>query len=75
MNGLALFDHPENIEHPGLFGEIAVPQQMSTPSTIHRMITSVSDSVPTFPKDITPEAEVESHYQCYANPPKVEICT
>ena len=29
MSGIALFDHPENAEHPGFFGEIAVPEQMS----------------------------------------------
>ena len=29
VNGIALFDHPETAEHPGFFGEIAVPEQIS----------------------------------------------
>ncbi len=73
VNGLALFDHPENIEHPGLFGEIAVQQQMSI--LHHPPHDNVRLQFRAYVHEgITPEAEVESHYQCYANPPKVEIC-
>ena len=76
VNGIALFDHPENAEHPGLFGEIAVPQQMSIlhhppdelPADRFRLEFRVHVH-----EGITPEAAVESHYQCYANPVKVEI--
>ena len=76
VNGIALFDHPENAEHPGLFGEIAVPQQMSIlhhspdelPADRFRLEFRVHVH-----EGITPEAAVELHYQCYANPVKVEI--
>ena len=65
--------YPENIEHPGLFGEIAVQQQMSI--LHHPPYDNVRLQFRAYVHEgITPEAEVESHYQCYANPPKVEIC-
>jgi hypothetical protein len=76
VNGIALFDHPQNSEHPGLFGEIAVQQQMSIlhhpPDELEgdhfqlRFGAYVHDG-------ITPEADVENRYQCYAQPVKAEI--
>jgi len=76
VNGIALFDHPENAEHPGLFGEIAVPQQMSI--LHHPPDELLTDRFRLrfrvyVHEGITPEAQVESHYRCYADPVKVEI--
>jgi hypothetical protein len=76
VNGLALFDHPENAEHPGIFGEIAVQQQMSI---LHHPPDELSGDRFQLQfrayvhEGITPEADVESHYQCYSNPVKVEV--
>lgn len=76
VNGIALFDHPENAEHPGLFGEIAVPQQMSI---LHHPPDELPDNRFRLRfrvyvhEGITPEAQVESHYRCYADPVKVNI--
>ncbi|MCH8290469.1 PmoA family protein [Candidatus Poribacteria bacterium] len=76
VNGLAMFDHPQNVEHPGFFGEIAVPQQMSI---LHHPPNELSDDRFRLQfrvyvhEGITPEADVEPHYQCYANPVKVEV--
>ena len=76
VNGLAMFDHPQNVEHPGFFGEIAVPQQMSI---LHHPPNELSGDRFRLQfrvyvhEGITPEAGVESHYQCYANPVKAEV--
>jgi hypothetical protein len=74
VNGIALFDHPDNAEHPGLFGDLAVPQQMS-------ILHHPPDELPGdrfrlqfcayVHEGITPEANVEGHYRCYAEPVKV----
>jgi len=67
VNGIALFDHPESAAHPGLFGEIAVPQQMSI---LHHPPDELPDDRFRLRfrvyvhEGITPEAEVEFHYQC-----------
>ena len=46
-SGIALFDHPENAEHPGFFGEIAVQEQMSI---LHHPPDELEDDL--FPSEI-----------------------
>ena len=76
INGLALFDHPSNPEHPGFWGEIAVPQQMSI---LHHPPYELENE--TFQlrfgayvhQGTTQEADVKDYYQRYINPVEVEI--
>ena len=74
--GIALFDHPENAEHPGFFGEIAVPEQMSI---LHHPPDELEDDRFCLQfgvyvhEGITPAADVERHYQCYINPVQAEV--
>ena len=76
VNGLALFDHPSNPEHPGFFGEIAVPQQMSI---LHHPPNELEGE--TFQlqfcayvhQGTAPEANIENYYQRYINPIEIEI--
>ncbi len=76
VNGLALFDHPSNPEHPGFFGEIAVPQQMSI---LHHPPNELESETLRLQfcayvhEGTAPEAEVENYYQRYINPVGIEI--
>ena len=78
INGMALFDHPENSEHPGFFGEIAVPEQMSIlhhpPDELENDRFRLQFGIYVH-GGVTQQADVESHYRCYANPVKAEIIT
>ena len=78
INGMALFDHPQNAEHPGFFGEIAVLEQMSIlhhpPDELENDRFRLRFGVYVH-EGITLQAHVESHYQCYANPVKAEVVT
>ena len=76
INGMAFFDHPQNAEHPGFFGEIAVPEQMSIlhhpPDELENDCFRLRFGVYVH-EGVTQEADVESHYQCYVNPVRAEI--
>ena len=76
VNGLALFDHPSNPEHPGFFGEIAVPEQMSIlhhpPNELENEIFCLQFCAYVH-EGTTHEAKVENYYQCYINPIEIEI--
>ena len=78
VNGMAMFDHPQNAEHPGFFGEIAVPEQMSI---LHHPSDELENDRFRLQfgiyvhEGVTQQADVESHYRCYANPVKAEVVT
>jgi len=75
-SGIALFDHPENAEHPGFFGEIAVQEQMSI---LHHPPDELEDDRFRLRfgiyvhAGVTPEADVERYYQCYVNPVQASV--
>ncbi len=74
--GIALFDHTENAEHPGFFGEIAVQEQMSIlhhpPDELENDRFRLRFGVYVH-EGIAPEADIERHYQCYVNPAQAEV--
>ncbi len=76
INGMAFFDHLQNAEHPGFFGEIAVPEQMSIlhhpPDELENDRFRLQFGVYVH-AGITPQADVERHYACYVNPVRTEI--
>lgn len=74
INGICIFDHPQNPEHPGVWGEVAVPSQM----------TLVHHPPDKLPKDRfhlkfrvcihdgnTGDAQIEARYQSFVSPVKV----
>lgn len=76
INGIGLFDHPQNPEHPGLWGRIAVSPQMTL---VHHPPDEVDGdrlciNYRIYIHDgITPDADVEARYQSYISPVGVEI--
>ena len=76
VNGLALFDHPSNPEHPGFFGEIAVPEQMSIlhppPNELDSETLRLQFCAYVH-EGTAPEAKVGNYYQRYINPVEIEI--
>jgi Methane oxygenase PmoA len=73
INGICIFDHPQNSEHPGMWGEVAVPSQM----------TLVHHPPDNLPKDRfhlqfrvcihdgnTSDAQMGTRYQSYVSPVK-----
>ena len=76
INGITFFDHPQNPEHPGFWGEIAVPSQMSL---LHHPPDEPSDGLlhlrfRVYVHDgITADAQIEKRYQSYASPVSVEL--
>ena len=74
INGICIFDHPQNPEHPGVWGEVAVPSQM----------TLVHHSPDQLPQDRlhlrfrvcihdgnTGDAQIETRYQSHVSPVQV----
>jgi len=76
VNGISFFDHPNNSEYPGFWGEIAVPSQMTL---LHHPPDELADdrfrlNFRVYVHDGGPgEAKVEERYQNYVNPISVEI--
>ncbi len=76
VNGITFFDHPQNPEHPGFWGEIAVPSQMSL---LHHPPDELPDNrlhlrFRVYVHDgITADAQIEERYQSYVSPVSVEL--
>lgn len=77
INGITLFDHPGNPEFPGLWGEIAVPSQITL---LHHPPDELPDDRFNLNFRIyihdghTADAPIEKCYQSYVSPINVEIC-
>jgi len=76
INGISIFDHPSNPEHPGLWGEIAVPSQITL---LHHPPDELSDDrfylnfrIYVHDGD-TADTQMETRYQSYISPVDVEI--
>ena len=75
VNGITFFDHPQNPEHPGFWGEIAVPSQMSL---LHHPPDELPDGrlhlrFRVYVHDgLTGDAQIGERYQSYASPVTVE---
>ncbi|MFC1713774.1 DUF6807 family protein [Candidatus Poribacteria bacterium] len=75
VNGITFFDHPQNPEHPGFWGEIAVPSQMSL---LHHPPDELPDGrmnlrFRVYVHDgLTADAQIEERYKSYASPVTVE---
>ena len=71
INGITFFDHPQNPEYPGLWGEIAVPSQMSL---LHHPPDELLDNqfslkFRVYVHDgLTADARIETRYQGYVSP-------
>jgi hypothetical protein len=77
INGITLFDHPSNPEFPGLWGEIAVPSQITL---LHHPPDELPDdrfnlNFRVYVHDgETTDTPIEKCYQSYISPINVEIC-
>ncbi len=77
FNGICLFDHPQNPEYPGLWGEVAVAPQMT-------VVHHYPDKLPQDRFHLkfrvcihdgnAKEAQIGARYQSYASPLKVTSC-
>jgi hypothetical protein len=76
VNGICIFDHPNNPEYPGFWGEIAVPSQMTL---LHHPPKELSEErlhlkFRIYIHDgMTADAQVETRYQSYISPAEVEL--
>ena len=76
VNGICFFDHPQNPEYPGFWGEIAVPSQMTL---LHHPPDELSEDrfrlrFRVYIHDgSTADANMEMRYQSYVSPVKVDI--
>ncbi|MFQ6041383.1 MAG: DUF6807 family protein [Candidatus Poribacteria bacterium] len=76
VNGITFFDHPQNPEYPGFWGEIAVPSQMTL---LHHPPDELPDNQFKLKfrvyihDDSTAEAQIETRYQSYISPMKVKL--
>jgi len=76
INGICTFDHPQNPEYPGFWGEIAVPSQMT-------LLHHPPDEIPGDRFQLkfrvyihdgsTADAQMETRYQSYVSPIHVEL--
>ena len=76
VNGIAFFDHPQNPEYPGFWGEIAVPSQMT-------LLHHPPDELPEERFQLkfrvyvhdgkTADAQIEKRHQSYIAPVNVEL--
>jgi len=76
VNGIAFFDHPQNPEYPGFWGEIAVSSQMT-------LLHHPPDELPDdrfhlkfrvyVHKGSTANTEIETHHQNYISPASIEL--
>lgn len=75
-SGISFFDHPQNSEYPGFWGEIAVPSQMTL---LHHPPDELPDNRFSLKfriyihEGITEDAQVENRYQSYISPVNVEL--
>ena len=76
INGISIFDHPGNQEYPGLWGEIAVPSQITLlhhpPDELAGDRFCLNFRVYIHDGE-TGDADVENRYQSYVSPVSVEI--
>ncbi len=76
VNGISFFDHPQNPEYPGFWGEIAVPSQMTL---LHHPPDELSNNRFYLKFRIyihegsTADAQIETRYQNYISPVNVEL--
>jgi hypothetical protein len=77
INGISIFDHPGNQEYPGLWGEIAVPSQITLlhhpPDELAGDRFCLNFRVYIHDGE-TGDADIENRYQSYVSPVNVEIC-
>ena len=77
INGISIFDHPGNQEYPGLWGEIAVPSQITLlhhpPDELAGDRFCLNFRVYIHDGE-TGDADMENRYQSYVLPVNVEIC-
>ena len=77
INGISIFDHPGNQEYPGLWGEIAVPSQITLlhhpPDELAGDRFCLNFRVYIHDGE-TADADIENRYQSYVSPIDVEIC-
>jgi len=76
INGISIFDHPNNAEYPGLWGEIAVPSQITLlhhpPDELAHNRFHLNFRIFIHDRDAV-NTEIESRYQSYVSPIKPEI--
>jgi hypothetical protein len=76
VNGICIFDHPENPEYPGLWGEIAVPSQITLlhhpPDELEGDLFRLKFRIYVHTEGPT-DADAEARYQSYASPVEVEL--
>jgi len=76
VNGIAFFDHPQNPEYPGFWGEIAVPSQMTLlhhpPDELPENRFSLKFRIYVHDGS-TSDAQIETHYQNYISPVNVAL--
>ncbi|MBD3183211.1 hypothetical protein GF312_13025 [Candidatus Poribacteria bacterium] len=76
INGISIFDHPDNPEHPGFWGEIAVPSQMTL---LHHPPDELTQGrfrlkYRVYLHDgLTGDANIENWYQNYVSQIETEI--
>jgi len=76
VNGISFFDHPQNPEYPGFWGEIAVDSQMTL---LHHPPDELSDNRFRLNFRVyvhegsTADAQIETRHQSYVSPVKVEL--
>jgi hypothetical protein len=77
INGISIFDHPGNQEYPGLWGEIAVPSQITLlhhpPDELAGDRFCLNFRVYIHDGEMA-DADVENRYQSYVSPVNVGIC-
>lgn len=76
VNGICIFDHPQNSEYPGFWGEIAVPSQITL---LHHPPDELSEDrfrlkFRIYVHDGTPaDVPIEKYHQSYISPVKVVV--